>query len=49
MKLFVNTINKDWNRVFEYFAPMSEFLYKHGKHEKEMVTPPENRKGLIVD
>lgn len=49
MKLFVNTINEDWNRIFEYFAPMSEFLYKHGKHEKEMVTPPENRKGLIVD
>jgi hypothetical protein len=48
MKLFVDTLNKDWNAVYEYFRPMSEFLYKHGKEEKMRATHPEDRKGLVV-
>jgi len=49
LKIFVETLNKDWNLVYSYFTPMMNFLYAHGKAEKMNATSPEDRKGIIVD
>lgn len=49
IKLFVETLNNDWNEVFSYFEPLMEFLYKIGKKEKMDCTDPKDRKGILVD
>ena len=49
MKLFVETLNNDWNAVFSYFEPLMQFLYKVGKKEKMECTDPKDWKGIVVD
>ena len=49
IKLFVETLNNDWNEVFSYFEPLMKFLYKHGKKEKMEYTDPNDWKGIVVD
>ena len=49
MKLFVETLNNDWNAVFSYFEPLMKFLYEVGKKEKMECTDSKNWKGIIVD
>lgn len=48
MKFLVDTINKDWYRIYLDFKPMIEMLYNIGKAEKVKNTRPEDRKGLVV-
>lgn len=48
-KLFMETLNKDWFQVFDYFGPMVDFLYKHGKKEKMENSNPDDWKGIIRD
>ncbi len=47
MKRFVETLNRDWNKVFSYFEPLMRFMYTVGKEEKMRCTPPDEWKGLI--
>ena len=49
IKLFVETLNKDWNEVFGYFKPLMKILYKLGKKEKMACTNPKDWKGIVVD
>ena len=49
IKLFVDTLNKDWNEVFSYFEPFMKFLYNVGKKEKMECTDPKDWKGIVVD
>ena len=49
IKLFVETLNNDWNTVFGYFEPLMTFLYKVGKKEKMECTDPKDWKGILVD
>jgi hypothetical protein len=49
MKLFVETLNNDWNAVFSYFEPLMKFLYKVGKKEKMECTDPKDWRGIVVD
>jgi len=49
IKLFVETLNNDWNAVFSYFEPLMKFLYKVGKKEKMECTEPKDWKGILVD
>jgi len=49
IKLFVDTLNKDWNEVFSYFEPFMNFLYNAGKKEKMQCTDPKDWKGIVVD
>lgn len=49
IKLFVETLNNDWNAVFSYFEPLMQFLYEVGKKEKMECTNPEDWKGIIVE
>jgi len=49
IKLFVDTLNNDWNEVFSYFKPLMEFLYEVGKKEKMERTDPKDWKGIVVD
>lgn len=49
MKLFVETLNNDWNGVFSYFEPLMKFLYEVGKKEKMECTDPKDWKGIVVD
>jgi len=49
IKLFVDTLNKDWNEVFSYFEPFMKFLYDVGKKEKMDCTDPKDWKGIVVD
>jgi len=49
IKLFVDTLNKDWNTVFSYFEPLMKFMYKVGKKEKMAFTNPKDWKGILVD
>jgi hypothetical protein len=49
MKLFVNTLNNDWNAMFSYFEPLMKFLYEVGKKEKMGCTDPKDWKGIVVD
>lgn len=47
-KLLVDTINDDWNSIYEYFKPLMELMYRAGKQEKIAVTPPANRGGIVT-
>lgn len=49
IKLFVETLNKDWNTVYGYFEPMMKFMYKIGKKEKMESTDPSEWRGIVVD
>lgn len=49
IKLFVDTLNKDWNAVFGYFEPLMKFMYEIGKKEKMACTDPKEWKGILVD
>lgn len=49
MKLFVETLNNDWNTVFNYFEPMMQFMYKVGKEEKIKHSDPKLLKGILSD
>jgi len=49
IKLFVDTLNRDWNEIFNYFEPFMKFLYDVGKKEKIECTDPGHCKGILVD
>jgi len=49
MKLFVDSLNSDWEKVFSYFEPLMKFIYKVGKKEKMESTDPSEWKGIVTD
>ena len=49
MKIFAETLNKNWDFAFSYFVPMTEFLYKYGKEEKMLSSIPSEKSGIVVD
>jgi hypothetical protein len=48
INVMVSKLNDDWDRVFACFPPLLAKMYEIGKSEKEAVTLPIDRRGLIV-
>lgn len=48
VQVMITLLNGDWEKVFSCFNPLMQKMYAIGKEEKEAVTPPSERKGIVV-
>lgn len=48
MKLVIDKLNSDWNKVFSCFPDLLQIFYTLGKDEKQLATNPSEWRGIVV-
>ena len=48
MKLLIEKLNSDWEKVFAVFPEILKLVYSLGKEEKQLATDPSDWVGIVV-